>query len=200
MDYDTSSPFFSNYNPNTENAKRVLQAMLKNTINQQIIIPTLLQYLHLLPFESCKNVSSIFNYLLVNSDYTVQMDFVSYVQKYFTCIMDFIVGGHFANVGGNNDENNNRNQADNENDKPLNEKKLEKDLNNNINDNNKEASSSIPPPSSKKIPTATAVPMKTPDIALHCGSMLRSIIRHPVLYAKLVNDETNVQKYILPKF
>ena len=231
MDYHTSSPSSSrdsspnsshrkrnrsSYAVNTNNAKQILQSMLnkntnpKSNSNKIMIIPTLLQYLHLLPFESRKNVSSIFNYLLViNSDYNVRMEFVFYVHKYFICIMDYIVSGHFAteedgtaNIvasssvgaggsGSNKTGNDHESKSGEENVKTTN-KKLEKDLNNTI--NIKTNSSSSHPTH----PTTTATPMKTPDIALHFGSMLRSIIRHPILYAKLVNDEANVQKYILP--
>ena len=194
-----------NYNINTENAKKVLQSIRKNTQNKEIIIPSLLQYLHLLPFEIRKHVSSIFNYLLVNSDYSVRMDFVSYVQEYFNSIMDFIINGHFVNVDGgvnvtsmtvtsspspviigdgsegNIDE---KNDTDTDTDRYV----VQEEQSN----NEKETITA------NDITPKQLNSRKTPDVALHCGSMLRSIIRHPILYSQLVNDENNVQKYVFP--
>jgi calcium binding protein 39 len=38
---------------------------------------------------------------------------------------------------------------------------------------------------------------KPTDVALHCGSMFRSILRHPLLYNQLVNEE-NISQFVYP--
>ncbi len=193
---NNSNNHYSNnpqYYDTVENSKIVLDTILKNKRNKDLIIPTLLQHLHNLPFEVRKDVASIFNYLLVNSDCSVRIDFVLYVQEYFDCILDFILDGHFVmnestNHNSSIKEGENGNSTDNK----------EGVLSGHASTNNEEDLSNYPSPSPSSSTNAPPTQIKTPDVALHCGSMLRSIMRHPVLYAQLVNDEKNVQKYIFP--
>ncbi len=236
-----------------QNVKKILRTLLQAENNQRLIIPTLLQYIHLLPFEIRKNVSSIFNYLLVNtsssnrSSFGTRQEFVLYVRDYFNVFMDFIVGGHFihgiergksknSTKKGNKERRNSTNIntstsagnvnngisvvndeiIDGENTIEVKSKVVNADVtvndNNNNNNNSEQATNSNVQPTetaaTKTTTTATtAAPKKrllqqsiykTPDVALLCGSMLRSIIRHPILYAQLVSNQSYVQKYIFP--
>jgi len=191
-----------------------------------LFFPKLLQHLHKIPFEARKDVASIFNYLLVcgcihnignnsssnnnssirdsatninNEDVilsytTSMMEFVSYINEYFDMIVPHIIHGHFI------EQNNNQEQL--------------------VNPASLLSSSSPPPPplssfsnqstsvtdtamstvSNNTDATAAAPTLtKTPDVALHCGSMLRCIIRHPSLYQQLlVNNQQKAQSYIFP--
>jgi calcium binding protein 39 len=107
------------------------------------LMPTLLQHMILLPFESRKHVAAIFNYLLVCSldgqdrslYQSVCYGWRDFVQSHYQVLLTTIVRGH-------------------------------------------ESSSS--------------------DIALHCGSMYRSCLRHPVLYRELVGTTDRVHHFVFP--
>jgi hypothetical protein len=133
---------------------------------------------------------------LVNSDYSVRMEFMFYVQEYFHLIMDFIVYGHFVNISTSTST---RSTSDNSSDSGI-DMTGKKQRNNSGecsgSDNDDPNIKDQSPNMDENVPITKTI--KTPDVALHCGSMLRSIIRHPILYAQLVNDESNVEKYIFP--
>lgn len=119
------------------------------------LIPRLLLAVQALPFESRKDVASIFNYLLVcgfdgvdaQRYQPVMLGFASYVESYYEEIVGPIVAGH--NCGAS-------------------------------------AAAAVAGGSTS-----------TPDVALHCGSMLRSTLRHPSLYRQLVSPE-HTPLYVYP--
>eukprot|EP00978_Attheya_sp_CCMP212_P022475 scaffold67100_cov51-Attheya_sp.AAC.3 len=113
------------------------------TIKHPTLIPRLISNMHSLPFESRKDVSSIFNYLLVcgydGMDAPLYMStmiaYANYVAQKYSQIMMPIIQGHDCGKGHSS----------------------------------------------------------TPDVALHCGTMLRSTLRHAVLYQMLVSPEYAAQ-------
>jgi calcium binding protein 39 len=97
----------SQHNHSTESTKlkplmadTTIHAMTGNQLQQ--LIPSLLEHMALLPFESRKHVAAIFNYLLVcglegidATLYTsVMMQFVSYILANYERIMTLVVQGH----------------------------------------------------------------------------------------------------------
>ena len=190
-------------------ASALLHSLLINE-DRKTLFPKLLENLHRLPFEARKDVASIFNYLLVcgcvnlgeaaasgNSNdatalsYTKTMiSFVQYVDEYYQQIMGPIVDGHYVNVPNplpapvstattekviddgkprENGEQPEKNQTDSNNTEEINQCK----------------------------PTSTQQPLKTVDVALHCGAMLRSTLRHPKLYENLVLP-SNTPLFVYP--
>lgn len=140
---------------------------------RKILFPKLLEHLELLPFETRKDVASIFNYLLVcgcamngiagseqndaavESYTTTMLGFVFYVDQHFSLIMSPIIRGHYVSRPGPTSEI--------------------------LADESKDDISS-------SLSSSTVTLSKPTDLALLCGSMYRSILRHPLLYKKLVSD------------
>ena len=175
--------------------KTVASALLHSLLldeERKMLLPTLLTNLHNLPFEARKDVASIFNYLLVcgciyniagapsdqacsdasAASYTKTMiAFVNYIDEYYEDILKPIVDGHYV---GTTPSVGNIEEVKEE------EQKLDS-ANTSSNDNQSRQSQ----------------PAKTVDVALHCGSMLRSTLRHPRLYANLVTEK-NTPNMVYP--
>lgn len=195
-------------------ASALLHALLKNDDSikprRTDLMPTLLKNLHTLPFEARKDVASIFNYLLVcgcvnsigglgngmteefvGSDspagencseaciisYAETMiGFASYIKEHYVVIMAPIVAGH--NIG----------------DVQMNDENAAV-----LNDTRKTIEESSPMQETVKTKHVRPIlsVVKTPDLALHCGSMLRSTLRHPSLYSQLLSDE-HAPQFVYP--
>eukprot|EP00538_Stauroneis_constricta_P000001 CAMPEP_0119551456 /NCGR_PEP_ID=MMETSP1352-20130426/4712_1 /TAXON_ID=265584 /ORGANISM="Stauroneis constricta, Strain CCMP1120" /LENGTH=518 /DNA_ID=CAMNT_0007597523 /DNA_START=38 /DNA_END=1595 /DNA_ORIENTATION=- len=113
------------------------------TTEQQQLIPTLLNNLSILQFESRKHVAFIINYLLVcgldGSDaelyIPIMRDFVQYVEQHFDNILSSLMHGYTSS---------------------------------------------------------------TADVALHCGSIYRSCLKHVILYRHLVTSPERLGQYVYP--
>jgi len=179
-------------------ASALLHSLLMNDA-RKMLFPSLLTNLHMLPFEARKDVPSIFNYLLVcgcvynigggagsgsESNYNQEaasdattvsytkamIAFVNYVDEYYEHIMRPIVDGHY--VGNISDTEDGKQQKQQQEADTL---------------SGKESGAQV----------RQSQPIKTVDVALHCGSMLRSTLRHPKLYANLVT-EANTLSFVYP--
>jgi calcium binding protein 39 len=125
-------------------AMAVLQGLTSDTMQE--VLPSLIESLSLLPFESRKVVAHVFNYLLVSgldgpdaALYSHCMEtFRAYVEHYFDRFAGAIVEGLNTSKHGNT------------------------------------------------------------DVALHCGSMYRSLVRHPTLYRGLVSSTERARFYVFP--
>jgi hypothetical protein len=160
-------------------ASALLHSILLND-EREALIPQLLENLEILPFESRKDVASIFNYLLVcgcavngvvgteQNDSAIEsytktmLGFVFYVNAHFSLILNPIVKGHFVSS-----------------------------LENSHKDPKEKSDTDI-------TESVRNVQMFKPmDVALHCGSMFRSILRHPLLYNQLVSED-NIFPFVYP--
>lgn len=169
-------------------ASDLLQSLLLND-ERKMIFPNLLSSLQMIPFEARKDAASIFNYLLVcgcvlnESDQNIDEDrervsselytktmigFVNYVDEYYEQIMRPIVQGHY--LGDFTPSSSSSDEIKQKQDKNVD--------------------------TETEVPT-TPQPLKTVDVALHCGGMLRSTLRHPKLYSNLVT-ESNTPTFIFP--
>lgn len=125
-------------------ATAALHALTSSTMQE--LMPTLIENLSILPFESRKVVAHVFNYLLVagldGSDAelygTIMETFRSYIEHYYDRFAVAIVHGIDTSRHGNT------------------------------------------------------------DVALHCGSMYRSFIRHPNLYRGLISTTERASYYVFP--
>lgn len=178
--------FFSSSNDETI-ACALLKSLLIND-ERKMLFPKLISSLHELPFETRKDVASIFNYLLVcgvaaGNDSSFEQDqasesytrtmiaFVNYVDAYYEHIMNPIVEGHYVGNSAVTEE------GKQEQEHQAQESLAESDANKNT--------------------IRQSQPVKTVDVALHCGGMLRSTLRHPKLYTNLVT-EANTPKFVYP--
>jgi len=167
-------------------ASALLHAILL-TEERTRIFPILLSNLNNIPFEARKDVASIFNYLLVcgcvynvgtgggvvnevqmegsseatTASYTKTMlGFVEYVYEHYEQIMRPIVNGHHVtNAHGTTNFN----------------KEAELDATNADAQNSSLRTRTLP------------LQVNSVDVALHCGSMYRSTLRHPKLFAQLIS-------------
>ena len=152
-------------------ATAVLQGVTDNTTQE--LLPSLIENLSKLPFESRKAVSHIFNYLLVaglegvDADmYTNIMDtFRSYVEHYYDRFAVAIVEGLDTSKHGNTDV------ACKFRDEPL---------------------------SLSGVAFASLTYFIQHSNTVHCGSMYRSFLRHPSLYRGLISTTERVQCYVFP--
>eukprot|EP01083_Nonionella_stella_P234595 825710_1 len=169
-------------------ASALLHAILL-TEERTRIFPILLSNLNNIPFEARKDVASIFNYLLVcgcvynvgtgggvvnevqmegsseatTASYTKTMlGFVEYVYEHYEQIMRPIVNGHHVtNAHGTTNLNN--------------KKEVEDATNDAQNASLRTQARTLP------------LQVNSVDVALHCGSMYRSTLRHPKLFAQLIS-------------
>lgn len=202
-------------------ASALLHALLKDDDSEKPrrtdLIPTLLKNLHFLPFEARKDVASIFNYLLVcgcvnsigglgngmaeefvGSDSSegescseaciisyaeTMIGFASYINEHYVAIMAPIVAGHDIGHVQTTDRNVALNHTNAETVRGGSNTAKESDpmLDTTTTDNTQSFLSIV----------------KTPDLALHCGSMLRSTLRHPLLYSQLLSD-THAPQFVYP--
>jgi len=185
-------------------ASALFHVLLKNDL-----VPTLLKNLHFLPFEARKDVASIFNYLLVcgcvtsfggleecmeeevGESYSSTMGnfseaciisyaetmnaFATYIKQNFVAVMTPIIVGH--DIGNVNWTNENLTTSDDDDDKLS------------------RGSCTCIREIDRRHERLGIV--KTPDVALLCGSMLRATLRHPVLYSELVSRE-HAPKFVYP--
>lgn len=162
-------------------ASAVLHSILESKERKQLI-PTLLCHLHKLPFEARKDVASIFNHLLVCG-----------------CV-------HSGGGGGGKSASNNTNSGGTEFWGSLRDMTREGGGDATTEETvasyvqtmfgfvsyieEHYASIISPIVVGHYMGPADGRPMmKTPDVALHCGSMLRSTLRHPSLYALLLSSD-----------
>jgi len=190
-------------------ASALLHSLLINE-DRKTLFPKLLENLHRLPFEARKDVASIFNYLLVcgcvnlgeaasgnSNDATAlsntkaMISFVQYVDEYYQRIMGPIVDGHYVNVPNHLPAPVSKATTENAiDDGKSRENDFEQAESNQTNSDNTEVTSQSKPTSSQQ-------PIKTVDVALHCGAMLRSTLRHPKLYENLVLP-SNTALFVYP--
>jgi len=202
-------------------ASALLHALLKDDDSikspRADLMPTLLKNLHSLPFEARKDVASIFNYLLVcgcvnsigglgngmaeefvGSDSSTgencseaciisyaktMVGFASYIEEHYVAFMAPIVAGH--DIGNIHMIKGNAAIYHTKNEIPFDSSNVFRESNA-IHDTTE---------TTKVRPILSDV--KTPDLALHCGSMLRSTLRHPSLYSRLVSDE-HAPQFVYP--
>ena len=213
-----NSFFYSSTSSNSSKfvtiASALLHALLKDDDSieprRTDLMPTLLKNLHSLPFEARKDVASIFNYLLVcgcvnsigglgngmteefvGSDSSAgencseaciisyaktMIGFASYIKEHYVAFMAPIVAGH--DIG--------HIQMNDGNDAVL----------NHTNKTIEESTIMQNTTKTKHVRPILSI-VKTPDLALHCGSMLRSTLRHPSLYSQLLSDE-HAPQFVYP--
>jgi len=202
-------------------ASALLHALLKDDDSikspRADLMPTLLKNLHSLPFEARKDVASIFNYLLVcgcvnsiggmgngmaeefvGSDSSTgencseaciisyaetMVGFASYIEDHYVAIMAPIVAGHdignVHTIEGNAAMYHTKNETSFDSSHAVGESNAMQDT------------------TEIKQRRSILSDVKTPDLALHCGSMLRSTLRHPSLYSRLVSDE-HAPQFVYP--
>jgi len=191
------------YAEHNEHGKRsrtgppVASATVYSILKRPSLVPTILNNMTAIPFEARKDFASVISFLFVcglpsdgimpggtttapapDNDEThklyepVTHDFVRYVEENFVEIMDPIVGGHDV-TGGNGGSGGGGSAGDNKN-------------------------STIAKNDVSKKDSAVKLRRKsTPDVALLCGSLLRSALRHPKLFKLFVSDD-NVPQYVYP--
>lgn len=155
-------------------ASALLHSILLND-ERKALIPKLLENLEALPFEARKDVASIFSYLLVCGCAvngvvgSEQND--SAIESYTKTMLGFVfyVNTHFSSIMN-----------------PIVKGHFISVVESGDND-----------PEEKTDIDKNAQVFKPTDIALHCGSMFRSILRHPLLYNQLVNED-NVSQFVYP--
>ncbi|GFH53597.1 hypothetical protein CTEN210_10073 [Chaetoceros tenuissimus] len=190
----TTTPSFPQSLLNIGSTKhKTVAAALHHALMQsparKMILPNLLHELQELPFETRKDVASIFNYLLVcgcvnigeaasenNSDSTsasytkTMINFVKYVDEYYQPIMKSIIAGHYVQISP--------------------PRILTYELDNIESGEDKDSIK-------KEDSTNTSTQVKPVDVALHCGAILRSTLRHPKLYSNLVSA-ANTPVFVYP--
>mmetsp|Transcript_16710 Transcript_16710/g.27723 ORF Transcript_16710/g.27723 Transcript_16710/m.27723 type:complete len:476 (-) Transcript_16710:36-1463(-) len=132
------------------------------------LIPTLLNNIVRLPFETRKDVSAIFSYLLLcgldgadaDAYQSAMHGFRDYIHANFEAIMPRLVGGHGCGIAA--------------------------------------ASSSVPGSTTPGTTTTHTNTNTPPDMVLHSGTMFRSCIKHLVMYETLVSTTENVERFVFP--
>ena len=137
------------------------------------LIPRLLENLSALPFESRKHVAAVFNYLLVcgldGSDAPLYRPVMDQFRDYVDSVFDRIMN---VIVDGHNSPPPQQQQP--------------------------QPSAAAAQPAANAGAAASEQQQHLGDIALHYGSMYRSIVAHPKLYRQLVGTTERATRFVFP--